>query len=84
MILKKLLLTSSFLLNLLILNSCLTKSEPEAIWEPDVYAGDHEAGSIVRNELDYVKCNEPKFSDFVCMHKDDVEHMFKICLGEKK
>lgn len=77
---KNLLLTLSFLINLQILSSCLTKEEPEAVWEPDVYAGDHESKSIVRNELDFIKCDDVKFSEFVCMHKDDVEHMFKVCL----
>lgn len=84
MISKKLLPTLSYLLNLsLLLSSCITK-EQEAVWEPDVYVGKPDKQAIVRSEDERtIRCMDPKFSEYVCMHSEDVKHMFKVCLDKK-
>ena len=81
MISKKQLPILSYLLNLsILLSSCITK-EKEAVWEPDVYAGKPDEQAIVRaQDKRTIRCMDPKFAEYLCMHSSDVEHMFKICL----
>lgn len=50
---------------------CLTVSCSRFSWEATHYVGDHKNGQII-SQYEKLKCEEPRFEDFVCFKADDI------------
>lgn len=70
-------------LGLLILSSCKS-TDKEVMWEPDVYTGMPDRQHIQRDKDTFIKADDKRFADYMCMHKEDVKRMFSLCLEKSK
>lgn len=55
------------------LSSCV--SLPPSRVQPHVYLGNSANQSLIRNDLDQIKCSSPGFNKFICMIQEDFDAM---------
>lgn len=81
-------LRKCFLIFVCLVNSCVLfrADEPEAYWEPDIYQGNPDTMSLERQGEDRrsIGANHETFGQYLCMHIDDMEYMFKTCMEARK
>jgi len=58
------------LMILLIVSGC--KTSPEWTWVSDFYVADHTAQDIYNDDGLSVKCSEPEFDNYACLHYDNI------------